>query len=162
FATDFQPIDVAAGLDGKLYALAAGGVLRVYDPSSLALLNTITLPATLPVAGAMLAQDYRAVTADPNGLIYTADWGRTVARFSPAGGFQAGALMPSSNPQGPALGNLDDIDFLSYPGPNDGGLLALGSNNGVVAEVSGQFFSPRGSFLAGTGPTFVSGGPALA
>jgi hypothetical protein len=162
FATDFQPIDVAAGLDGKLYALATGGVLRVYDPSSLTLLNTVTLPATVPVAGAQLAQDYRAVAVDANGLIYTADWGRVVARFSAAGVFQAGALMPTGSAQGPpAVGNLDDIDFISYPSPNDGGLLALGSTNGVIATVSGQFFSPRTSFVAGDGPTFVSAGPAL-
>jgi hypothetical protein len=165
FATDFEPIDVAAGLDGKLYALDAARTLRVYDPSSLALLNTITLPASVTPAGSStpVAQDYRAVAVDPNGLIYAADWNRTLTRFSAAGVVQYSATLPTTSQQGlPAVGNLDDIDFLTYPNPNDGGLLAVGSSNGVVAEVSGQFFTLRTSFSAGTGATFVAAGPAMA
>src|SRR5581483_7255787 len=105
----------------------------------------------------------RAIAVDTGGRIYAADWNRTVARFDPAGNPQYAATLPnSSGGEGfPVFDHLTDIDFVSYPSPNDGGLLAVGSNNGTVGEVSGQFFSLRTTFSAGTGPVFVASGPSL-
>jgi hypothetical protein len=165
FATDTEPIDVAGGLDGKLYSLDASGTVRVYDPdpsNAFPLLSTIQLPAAVPVNGTMVPQDYRAIAVDTTGRIYAADWNRTVTRFDAAGSPELSLTLPSGSTQaGPGFGNLMDIDFLSYPLPNDGGLLVLGSTNGVVGEISGQYFTLRGSFDAGTGPAYVSGGQSL-
>ncbi len=119
FATDFQPIDVAAGLDGKLYALDASRTLRVYDPSSLALLRTVTLPASVTPSGSStpVAQDYRAIAVDTNGLIYTADWGRTLTRFSAAGVAQYSVTLPSTSPPRAGRSSATSTTSTSSPIP---------------------------------------------
>lgn len=164
FATDFTPIDVTAGGDGLLYALDGNATVRVYNPASLALVNTVTLPAQLPVSGTVVTQDYRAVAADTFGRIYTADWNRTLARFTAAGVQEKAVQLPASG-QG-SVGNLIDLDFLSYPpappNANDAGTVVVGSSSGVVASVTAGNFLVRSTFSAGFGPTFVAVGAALA
>lgn len=162
FATDFQPIDVNTGLDGLLYALDANRTVRVYHPETLALVRTVTLPASVSGNnGGTIAQDYRAIAADGTGRIYAADWGRTVTRFSPTGAAELSTVLPGTSQQGPAVGNLTDIDFVTPVYPNDGGTLAVGSSNGVVAQLGSLYLTQRSAFQVGTGATFVTAGAAL-
>jgi hypothetical protein len=152
FAADFQPIDVTVGLDGYLYALDANRTVRVYRPESLTLERSVTLPATVPGnTGGTIAQDYRAIAVDNTGRIYAADWGRAVTRFTAAGAVERTVVLPGTSQQGPAVGNLTDIDFISPVYPNDGGTLALGSSNGVVTQLGSLYLTQRATFQAGPG-----------
>ncbi|MFO0881408.1 MAG: Calx-beta domain-containing protein [Gemmataceae bacterium] len=164
FATDFEPIDLTVGLDGKLYALNASRTLRVYQPDTMALLQTVTLPTTVNVtiSGTTTAvtQDYRSIAVDQNGLIYAADWGGVVSRFSATGVVQTSQKMTTA--QGPAWGNLIDIDIFSPILPIDGGQLVVGSSNGTVGYISSNNLLARTTFSAGSGAVFVTAGPALA
>src|SRR5262249_30234042 len=87
FAEDIEPTDLTAGQDGKLHALDSLRTVRAYDPNTLALLSTVTLPFSVPVGtgGTSTPQDYRAIAVNAAGEIYTADWGRVVTRFTAAG-----------------------------------------------------------------------------
>jgi hypothetical protein len=165
FADDTEPIDVAAGLDGKVYALDAFRTIRVYDPATLGLLNTVVLPAQVVPVNAFgpVTQDYRAIAVDQNGLIYAADWNAYVTRFDATGVAQISRRLPTAvgEGQGPPVANLTDIDFVSAPLPYDGSNLAVGSTNGVVALVNSLYLFANGSFSAGVGPAFVTTGPAL-
>lgn len=119
FASGIDTIDVNVGLDGLVYSLA-GQTVRVYDPNTLALIRSVTLP---------YGNDYRGVTANAAGEIFTANWGNTVTRFTPAG-----ALVSSVTLTGPGdgylFGNLTDIDVASD------GTLAVGTRFGHVVQMT--------------------------
>jgi hypothetical protein len=81
FSADVDTCDVTIGLDGKLYAMVSppgqpmSGQVRVYDPTTLALLKTVNLSDF----------DDAAVTADAAGNIYTGAFGGTLRKLSPTG-----------------------------------------------------------------------------
>jgi hypothetical protein len=111
--------DVNVGRDGMVYALA-GQKVSVFDPSTLALVRTVTLPA---------GNDYRGVAATATGEIYTANWGNTVTHFSPSG-----ALLGSVTLTGPGsggwFGNPIDVDVSSD------GTVAVGTHSGYVVQMT--------------------------
>lgn len=122
FANGIDTIDVNVGLDGLVYALS-GQTVRVYDPNTLALVRSATLP---------FGNDYRGVTANAAGEIFTANWANTVTRFTPGG-----SLVSSVSLYGPGggvwFGNLTDIDVASD------GTLAVGSWSGHVVQMTSAF-----------------------
>src|SRR5262245_8622359 len=119
FANGIDTIDVNVGLDGLVYALA-GQTVRVYDPNTLALVRSVTLP---------FGNDYRGVTANAAGEIFTANWGNTVTRFTPAGSLVSSVTLTGPG-DGFLFGNLTDIDVASD------GTLAVGTRFGHVVQMT--------------------------
>jgi hypothetical protein len=119
FATNIGPIDLYIGLDGLLYTLSRGSAINaggnrvdVFDPQTMAFIRTLTLP-----------QEHRAIAADFNGDIYTAqrDPVSRINRFSPAG-----LLVDSIND--PGVAGFGDIDINRHGGvlvTSHGGSLVL-------------------------------------
>src|SRR5262245_33319911 len=64
FLESEEPIDLTIGKDGKLYLLMPGNILKKYDPNSLALLGTVTLPQ----------QDFRGIAVNAQGQIFAVAW----------------------------------------------------------------------------------------
>src|SRR5262249_22558656 len=119
FATDFDPQDLNVGRDGLVYALDSFRTVRVYNPQTLALVRTVTLPST--VGGS--SQFYTSVAANANGDIYVStSSNRSVHRFDSAGTWLATATVSVS------VGWLYDIDLSP-----DGTQVAVGSSSGNVA-----------------------------
>jgi urease beta subunit len=111
--------DVSVGLDGKVYALS-GTSVSVFDPSSLALIRSVTLPA---------GTDYRGVAAGATGEIFTANWNNTVSHFS-ATGVQI-ASVTLTGPGGSAwFGNPMDIALAQD------GTVAVGTASGHVVQMT--------------------------
>ena len=79
FATTFDPIDLAVGQNGRLYALDAYRAVNVYHPETLALEQSLTLPYS--IGGT--SQDYRAIAANAAGEMFVATWGNQIHRFTP-------------------------------------------------------------------------------
>lgn len=135
--TDFSDLNV--GLDGKVYALA-GQTLSVYDPSTLALVRTVTLPS---------GNDYRGVTVNAAGDIFTANWGNTVTHFS-----STGALLSSVTLTGPGggtwFGSPMDIDVASD------GTLAVGTYSGHVVQMTSNFTNITYFLASSTAGVFVT------
>jgi hypothetical protein len=135
FADGFQIIDLTVGFSGKLYALDSNeSTVRVYDPSTNDLLDTITL-----------AKDVRGIAVNESGEIFGASWDDNIYHFD-----NNGALIKST-----ASGTLDltDIDI------NRDGLLAVGSRFGDVILTDEtlanlRVFSVDGSFVAFTSLPF--------
>ncbi len=145
FATDFNPTDLTVGRDGLLYAMDSFQSVRVYDPQSLALVRTVTLPAS--VGGA--SQFYTGIAVNANGDIYAStSSNRTVHRFDSAGALLGSVTVSTS------VGWLSDIDLSA-----DGTQVAVGSNSGNVAlmgsDLTGVTWFGTGTF----GTAYVAFGP---
>lgn len=109
FASDFDPVDLALGLDGRLWALDAEGALaRAFDPVSFAALGTVSLAA---------AGDVRALAVGAAGEFFVATWDGRVVHLGSTGGFVASRSF---------AGSFIDIDLSSD------GLIALGSRSGTT------------------------------
>src|SRR5262249_48907663 len=138
--TDY--IDVNIGLDGKLYALGGvtGRTVSVFDPYSMALLRTVTLPA---------GNDYRGIAVNAAGDIFTANWGNTVTHFD-----STGALLASLTWTGPGgstwFGNPMDIDLASD------GTIAVGTWSGHVVQITSNFTSVSYFQASTTAGVFVA------
>jgi hypothetical protein len=171
FAEDHAPIDVAAGLDGKLYSLDQAGVVRVYNPDPnppepplFPQIGSVTLPAqvTVPNVGTV-TMDYRAIAVNEAGKIYAADWNGYLVRFSATGAVEASHRLPVTiGPNTPVVvENLVDLDFVPAPEPYDVSVLMVGSTNGVIARVDAGGLFARQLFDAGDGPAYLTLEPAL-
>lgn len=87
-------LDLNIGLDGKLYGLYSqpgapnftNTHINVYDPETLALLKTLTIPPDIAHI-----DDIRSIAADATGRIFLSSWHGTVFRLDPAGVVQASA-----------------------------------------------------------------------
>lgn len=90
----FDYNSLAAGLDGRLYALVSNeSTLDIY------------FPATMERVGQVeLAEDVRDIAVDAAGNIFGASWDNNIYSFD-----ATGAVVDSLNPEG--IGNLKDIDL---------------------------------------------------
>jgi hypothetical protein len=122
FANGIDTIDVNVGLDGYVYALA-GTTVTVYDPNTLALIRSVTLPS---------GNDYRGVAANAAGDIFTANWGNTVTRFTSAGSLLSTVTLTGPN-DGSWFNNPTDIDVASD------GTVAVGTRSGHVVQMTSAF-----------------------
>src|SRR5262245_55770612 len=64
FLENEEPIDLTIGKDNRLYLLMPGNIVKKYDPNSLALLGTVTLPQ----------QDFRGIAVNAQGQIFAVAW----------------------------------------------------------------------------------------
>ncbi len=119
--TDF--IDVNVGLDGKVYALTSNAVLYSFDPNSMGLLGTLTLPA---------GHDYRGVAVNQTGEIFTANWDNSASHFTAGGALIATVNLTGPN-DGSWFGNPLDIKVASD------GTLAMGTRSGQAVQMTSSF-----------------------
>lgn len=117
FADTGSYIDLAVGLDGKLYALRDDQKhVDVFDPPTFALQGTVTLAAAV-----------RAIAVDGAGLIFGASWDDllrgVIYRFD-----STGVIQTSVNP---GLGGMVDIDLRA-----DGTIVAGAMDEFVVTDTS--------------------------
>jgi hypothetical protein len=144
YATNISPIDLNIGLDGNLYAIDGSDNVYVYDPSTMNLVRTVTLPST--IGGT--SEDYRAVAVDASGNLYLATWGNQVLKFDSGGNYQTGLTLSGL---GYNTGGLVDIDVASD------GTLIVGSWGGTVFETTTALSGLTNAFsVGGTGPVFVT------
>jgi|GEM_PF-2385682 len=130
-AVDF--IDVALGQDGLLYGLTSNEyTVHVYDPSTLALVRTVSLP---------FGKSIRGIAVSQAGEIYGASWDDYIYRFS-AAGVQLSRLYSGTY-------DLIDIDL------SDDGVLVVGSRSGRVIFTDLQLLN-LSSFTVGSSPAFVT------
>jgi hypothetical protein len=141
FASGNDFIDLNVGLDGNLYALA-NQTVSVYDPTSLALVRTVTLPYA----------DYRAVAANAAGDIYVASAARVVTRFNSAGTQLATVNLAT---YASSSGTPDDIDISS-----DGTTIAVGAASGHIFQMTSSLTGVT-NFNIGVGTAFVSFAPTV-
>lgn len=139
--------DVAVGLDGLLYALVytgdssgAANEVNVYDPSTFALLRTVTLPFV-----------HRGIAVDASGSIYATF--PEIYKYSPTG-VPLGVIK---NPAGGILGDIDIKSASCFAGTASDGCIAVASTNGSIILTNPSFtdidfFSAR----QGDGTTFVA------
>ena len=141
-ATTFDPIDVAIGQNGRLYALDAYQGVYVIHPETGALEQAFNLPYS--IGGSY--QDYRAITANAAGELFVATWGNQLHRFSATGVLQSSLTLPTAS-----ISNLTDIDLAAD------GTVAVGSRFGVVALTTEGFAAPTYITAGSTSSsTFVS------
>src|SRR5262249_13232505 len=144
FATDFDPQDVNVGRDGLVYAMDSFRAVRVYNPQTLALVRTLTLPST--IGGA--SQFYTGLAANTNGDLYVSTSSNPMVHRVDATGPLLGSVTLSTS-----VGWLQDIDVSP-----DGTQVAVGSNSGNVALMSTTLTGVT-SFSTGTsGTAFVTFG----
>ncbi len=144
FATDFNPNDLAAGLDGRLYALgvvnnlasASPDTIRVYDPTSFSLLNTIDLP-TMTVG-----ESLTGIAVDQVGGIFAVSNDGNLLSLDGSGNIIGSLELVQA-------GAIFDLDIR-----NDGALLAAGTGAVFVSDVSLAAFTPID--VTATGPTHVA------
>jgi hypothetical protein len=126
FVNDGQFIDLAVGLDGRLYALGPAGLansrfIRVFDPLTM-------LPAKPDITG--LPADTRALTVDANGQIYAVNFrdpnvyrytagGTPLPRFNTGLGGEADFSDIDLNENGRDL-LIANINFSNTSAPGDG------------------------------------------
>ena len=140
FAMDIEVVDLNIGLNGLLYAIwptgTPGGLrLCIYEPASMTLVGTMTLPH--------LSDGYRAVAADAAGRIYVAGYYGRLVRLSPSG-----AVEKSTTTSAIGLGpqTVGDMDLAPS------GRIVIGTRFGAVlmtdtefnSENSWQFATPGG------------------
>ncbi len=138
FSTSNAYTDVTIGQDGKLYALDTFRRVRVFDPDTLALERTLSLPFTI----------YRGLAVDADGNLYVASWQQKLYRFD-ANGVQQEVITVSLPPAAGWFYDLTDIDISA-----DGRLL-LGSYSGQVVQMDTDFSNVT-YFATGGGSLFVT------
>jgi hypothetical protein len=94
--TDF--IQVALGLDGKLYGLGGVGV-QVYDPNTLAAVRTFSLNGGPD-------SDIRSIAVDGSGQVFAATWGGYLAKYNASGNYQTSIRLPGQFGPGENLINV--------------------------------------------------------
>jgi hypothetical protein len=120
---DFRTVSV--GLDGNVYGIESAQI-DVYDPISLDLLRTLTVPSS---------PDPRGVAVDASGDIFTSDWNGYVYHFDASGN-----LINSLNTT-PLVGGLG-INNLTNIGVSATGNLAITGDSGYVIYTDESFTSP--------------------
>jgi hypothetical protein len=146
FATNFNPIDLTVGKDGKLYALDSFGAIQVFNTQSLALQRTLTLPGN--IGGA--TQWYAGIAVNTNGDIFAAtSSNKIVHRFNTNGVLQNSVSVPGP---GGFFGWLTDIDL------SDDGQLAVGTTSGHIVRMTAGLTNVTYQTVSNT-TTFVAFAP---
>jgi len=94
---DFSTVSV--GLDGEVYGIESGQI-DVFDPNTLALLRTVTVPSS---------PDPRGLAVDASGDIFTSDWNGYVYYFDASGNL-VDSLNTTPLVGGVGINNLTNID----------------------------------------------------
>ena len=94
---DFSTVSV--GLDGEVYGIESGQI-DVFDPNTLALLRTVTVPSST---------DPRGLAVDASGDIFTSDWNGYVYYFDASGNL-VDSLNTTPLVGGVGINNLTNID----------------------------------------------------
>lgn len=146
-SSDGDPIDVAVGLDGLVYALVYTGApdggastVKVYDPADFELLRTVTLP-----------ENHRAIAVDEAGHIYAAN--PAIVHYD-ANGARLGAI---NNPVGGVMSDIDIKAGSCEAGVPSYACLAVSTANGYIITTTTalddyDFFQ----VYSGTGLNFVA------
>lgn len=148
FATNIEPIDLTVGFDGRLYALHPGGspggrFVEVYDPNTLAHLDTISL------ADIFGHTAHRSIAVDADGSMLIADWDGDLQKIDSDGNLLNDTQLVGDWIGRPISASLYDVDV----GPN--GTIAIGSRFGEVF-VSDNNFSAVSDFDLGGSGIFVA------
>lgn len=139
FAEDIEPIDLTIGFNGMLYALYPGGspgarFVDVYDPSSLAFIETISLASIFGHTG------HRSIAVDVDGNMFIADWDGELQKIDADGNVLDTIHLKE---------NLYDVDLSAH------GEIAVGSRFGKVF-VTDEFLSAPDDFDRGGNGVFVA------
>ena len=146
FSEGRDVLDVAIGVDGKLYSLSLPGCyfqgyctgapdVDVYDPVTLSLLNHFTLPASI-------TDTLESIAADQYGQIFIAGYKGTVYELTPSGAIQ---FQNSTGFQ-----NLIDVNI------DENGRLILGNADGRVIVGNTSLLSFTSFQATPYYPVFVS------
>ncbi|HET7814024.1 MAG TPA: hypothetical protein VFL13_06595 [Candidatus Baltobacteraceae bacterium] len=157
--THFAPLPVArlyaiaAGADGMMYVASAlechSGVSEIarINPSTLAVLNVVTLPA---------GSNVKQMVAGPDGNLWFTNYDmNTIGRLTPSGTVTQYTLpTPGSQPNGITVGGDGALWFTEAISPN--GELKIGriTTGGLISEYFVVYTGP--GFAAGAG---ITGGP---
>jgi hypothetical protein len=149
FASDFDPMDLTVGQDGLVYGMSTWGDVRVYDPQSMALLRSFTLPGQYNGSSLFFA----GLAVDAAGEMFVATTSnRLVLKTNPAGNsYLASAYV---NGSGTFFGWLRDIDISA-----DGTQLAVGTGSGNVDLMTTGLVETGWFSAASGGDTFVAFAP---
>ena len=92
FAATFEPIDLTVGRDGLVYALDSFRTINAYDPQTMTLQRTLTLPTYINGN----AQFYGSLAVSAAGELFVAtSSGDAVYRFSPGGALLTASPSPA-------------------------------------------------------------------
>src|SRR5262245_6278828 len=148
FAITFEPIDLTVGRDGLVYALDSFRTVNVYDPQSMALLRTVTLPTYINGN----AQYYGSLAVNAAGELFVgASYSGLEYRFSPAGALLNSVTLPGPGGSG-YFGSPSDIDL------SGDGRLVLGTTSGHVVQMTDAFTDISYFVASTTGTVFVAFG----
>jgi hypothetical protein len=140
FATGTDYSTVTVGADGLVYAInqnfLPATTIDVYNPTTMALVRTITLSSAAVVA------DLRGIAVDAAGQIYAAGWDGKIYQLSSTGGILNSLTSGKSN--------LDSIALDST------GRLVVGDRFGDVLLTTTALSGLTSSFMEGTSPVHVS------
>lgn len=143
FASDITPVDITVGRDGLLYALDSTRTIYVYDPQSLALIRSLTLPTTI----GSTQQNYSGIAVNANGDIYAvATSSSSIHRFD-----STGTLLNSGSVGIP--GQSFDIDI-----SHDGSQIAVGTNAACVRMMGSDLTQLNWFSVSSVGTAYVSFG----
>jgi len=134
FAENTSPIDLTIGLDGLLYTLSPGGspggrIINIYDPSSLAYIDTIDLTDIFGWT------EHRSIAVDYNGDIFIADWDGEVHHIN-----KAGELIDTITPSCDWIGRDIHCEFIDID-ISENGEIALGTRFGEIILTDTDFSS---------------------
>ncbi len=144
FATSYSYSDLSAGLDGLVYAMY-NRTIRAYDPETMALQSTISLPYS--VNGS--SQIYKAFTVDASGDLFVTGWKEDVFQFDASGNL-LNSISVDDPPYGGFLGDLTDIDVSSD------GKLVMGTYFGDVVQMNDDFTNITYFEAVSSGTVFVA------
>ncbi len=147
FAENTSPIDLTIGLDGLLYTLSPGGspggrTINIYDPSSLAYINSIDLTNIFGWT------EHRSIAVDYNGDIFIADWDGEVHHIN-----ESGVLIDTITPGCDWIGFGIHCEFIDID-ISQNGEIALGTRFGEIF-LTDTNFSHISTFDVGGNNTFV-------
>ncbi len=133
------PRGIAAGLDGNLWIVAAGAIVRVTPLGA----------ATEFTAGISAASEPLDITAGPDGALWFTEQAGRIGRITTTGAITefSGGISPGANPAGIAAGPDGNLWFTEYIGNRIGRITTAGAVTEFSAGLS-PFAQPR-SITAG-------------
>jgi uncharacterized protein (DUF2141 family) len=127
FADTIDFTYLTVGLDGQVYGLT-GYQVEIYNPNTLALVGTVTLPDY---------PDARGVAVDESGYIFTSDWDGYVHQYDASGHLiNSFNTNPLNTILPGAINNLMNLDVSAT------GKLVIGTRFGDVIQTNESFADP--------------------